>query len=107
LHRLAVELGLAVLVEVHTAEELERALACSPHLVGINHRDLNTFQIDLTASLRLRPSIPGGVFTVAESGIRSRLDVRRLAQAGVDAILVGETLVTAPDVAAKVRELAA
>ncbi len=107
LHRLANELGLAVLVEVHTAAELERALDCSPHLVGINHRDLNTFQIDSTASLRLRPLIPSGILTVAESGIRSRLDVRRLAQAGLDAILVGETLVTAPDTAAKVRELAA
>jgi len=106
LHALALELGLAPLVEVHTAQELERALALPGlKLVGINNRDLATFQVSLATSERLRPSVPAGVVTVAESGIFSAADVAHLAAAGFDAVLVGEALVTAPDVAAKVREL--
>ena len=94
------------LVEVHALAELEKALTCQPRLVGINNRDLGDFSVSLETTLRLRPHIPAGVVVVAESGIHSAQDVARLAQARVDAILVGEALVTAPDVGAAVRSLA-
>jgi indole-3-glycerol phosphate synthase len=99
-------LGMTALVEAHTAEEVHIALNCGAKLLGINNRDLGTFQVNLETSLRLRALIPPEVVVVAESGIFTRADVDRLADAGVDAILVGEALVTAPDIAAKVRELA-
>jgi indole-3-glycerol phosphate synthase len=102
----AVELGLTPLVEVHTLEELEAGLKLNPVLIGINNRDLNTFEVNLETSLRLRPHVPDHVMLVAESGIHSWQDAAKLAQAGVDAILVGEALVTAPDISARVRELA-
>jgi len=100
------ELGLEALLEVHNREELERALAVGPRIIGINNRNLIDFSVDLDTTIRLRPHIPGDIIVVSESGIRSRADVERLAEAGVDAILVGEALVTAQDLAAKVRELA-
>jgi indole-3-glycerol phosphate synthase len=103
---LAEELGMAALVEVHNRVELEIALHCRSRLIGINNRDLVDFTVNLETTLRLRPHIPAGVCVVAESGIHSPADVARLAGAGVDAILVGEALVTAPDVAAAVRDLA-
>jgi indole-3-glycerol phosphate synthase len=99
-------LGLTPLVEVHTLAELEAGLKLNPDLVGINNRDLSTFEVNLETTLELRPHVPDSVLLVAESGILSRKDVTRLAQADVDAILVGEALVTAPDVSARVRELA-
>ena len=105
LHDLALELGMAPLVEVHTQDELETALNCRPRLVGINNRDLHDFTTRLETTLHLRPLIPAGITVVAESGIHSAEDVELLAEAGVDAILVGEALVTAGDVPAKVREL--
>lgn len=106
LHALAVELGLQPLVEVHNEEELEGALACQPRLVGVNNRDLHSFTVDLSTTLRLRPLVPAGITVVAESGIHTAQDVHLLAAAGVDAILVGEAIITAEDKAAKVRELA-
>ncbi|MDQ7028351.1 MAG: indole-3-glycerol phosphate synthase TrpC [Ardenticatenia bacterium] len=106
LHALARELGMAVLVEVHNENELERALSISPTLIGINNRDLRTFHVDLNTTARLCPLIPAGTLVVAESGIHSAADVRHLAEMGVDAILVGEAIVRAKDVAAKVQELA-
>ncbi len=105
LHALCGELGLAALVEVHAFVEVEAALAAGARLVGINNRDLSTFNVSLETTLRLRSAIPEGVVVVAESGIHRRADVDYLAEAGVDAILVGEALVTAADVAAKVQEL--
>ena len=84
---------------------LERALRMEPRIIGINNRNLGTFQVDLETTARLRPLIPEGIVVVAESGVHSRADVRRLAEAGVDAVLVGEALVTAADVGQKVREL--
>jgi indole-3-glycerol phosphate synthase len=107
LSSLACALGMAPLVEVHNAVELENALSFNPLLVGINNRDLHTFVTRLEVSLDLRPCVPAGIPVVAESGIRSRADVERLAEAGIDAILVGEALVTARDVGAAVRNLAA
>ena len=94
------------LVEVHSEAELEAALDAGAEIIGINHRDLKTFQMDMGLSARLRPRIPGGKVVVAESGIQSKADVARMKKAGVNAVLVGEALITAPDVAAKVRELA-
>ncbi|MDO8751797.1 MAG: indole-3-glycerol phosphate synthase TrpC [Dehalococcoidia bacterium] len=94
------------LVEVHSEAELEAALDAGAEIIGINHRDLKTLQMDMGLSARLRPRIPGGRVVVAESGIHSREDVARMKKIGVNAVLVGEALVTAPDVAAKVWELA-
>ncbi|MFQ5613315.1 MAG: indole-3-glycerol phosphate synthase TrpC [Anaerolineae bacterium] len=100
------ELGMAALVEVHHRQELERVLPLGPRLIGVNNRDLRDFSVDLHTCLGLRPLVPPEVCFVAESGIRSRADVERLAAAGVDAILVGQALVRAGDTAARVRELA-
>jgi indole-3-glycerol phosphate synthase len=106
LHSLSLSLGLAALVEVHDRAELERALRTPGlELLGVNNRDLRTFKVDLATCLELRPLVQPQVVFVAESGIRSAEDVARLGAAGVDAILVGEALVRAPDVAAEVRRL--
>jgi|SRR5688572_217634 len=106
LHALALELGLTALVEVHNEFETERALKLKDvKLIGINNRNLATFDVTLETAERLRPMIPDDIAVVAESGISSSQDVERLSNANVDAILVGEALVTAPDIAGKVREL--
>jgi indole-3-glycerol phosphate synthase len=106
LHALALSLGMAPLVEVHDQGEAERALRLEGlRLIGINNRNLDTFEVSLATTERLRPMIPQGIRVVAESGIFCADDVARLAQAGVDAVLVGEALVTATDIAVKVREL--
>ena len=102
---LADELGLAALVEVHDDAELERALASGARLVGVNQRDLRTFAVDHDRARALAADIPAGVTAVAESGIRGADDARRLADAGFDAILVGETLVRAEDRAGALRAL--
>jgi indole-3-glycerol phosphate synthase len=109
LHALALELGLTPLVEVHTEAELRRVLPLRGlKLVGINNRDLSTFNISLTTTEQLRPLVPAGIPVVAESGIFTAADVARLAAVDVAAVLVGEALVTAGtagQIAAKVREL--
>jgi len=106
LHAYALSLGLTALVEVHDEAETERALRLKDiRLIGINNRNLATFEVSLETTERLRPIIPAEITVVAESGIFTAGDVARLAKAKVDAILVGEALVTAPDIAAKVREL--
>jgi indole-3-glycerol phosphate synthase len=97
------KLGLAALVEVHSRSELTRALNCGATLVGINNRDLRDFSVSLDTTRRLRPLLPSTVTVVAESGISKAEDVNGL---DVDAVLVGEAIVRAEDVAAKVRELA-
>ena len=102
---LAGELGLAALVEVHDEAELGQALRAGARLVGVNQRDLRTFQVDHERACALAARIPSDVIAVAESGIRDGADARRLAEAGYDAILVGETLVRAGDRAAQLREL--
>jgi indole-3-glycerol phosphate synthase len=101
------ELGMEALVEVHSEKELDRVLPLGPAIIGVNNRDLQDFSVDLATTLRLRPHIPRSIVLVSESGIHGRADVERLARAGVDAILVGEALVTAEDVAGKIRELSA
>jgi indole-3-glycerol phosphate synthase len=103
LHACARELGLAALVEVHDESELERALALEPELVGVNARDLATFQVDLATVERLLPRVPRGALRVAESGIHGLDDLRRVRAAGADAALVGEALMRASDPAATLR----
>ncbi len=100
------ELGMEALVEVHTESEVERALALSPRVIGINNRDLQTFEVDFANTGRLRNLIPPEVVVVGESGIRNAEDVRQLADLGVDAVLVGEALVKSKNLSAKVTELA-
>ncbi len=100
-------LGLAALVEVHDRAETETALACGARLVGVNNRNLHTFQVDLAASEALLPLLPGGVKGVAESGVRTALDARRLRAAGAANLLVGEALVRAADPGALLREMTA
>jgi indole-3-glycerol phosphate synthase len=105
-HSLAVEAGLAVLVEVHDEEELERSLKISPELIGVNNRNLKTFKVDLVTTEKLAPRIAKhGSLLVAESGIHTRADVERLKKCGAGAILVSESLVKQGDIGAKVREL--
>jgi len=99
------QLWVQALVEVHDEAELEVALAAGAEIIGVNHRDLRTFNVDLTLTSRLRPLIPQGKLIVAESGISSAEDVATLKRVGVNAVLVGEALMAAPDTAAKVREL--
>ncbi|MDN5347653.1 MAG: indole-3-glycerol phosphate synthase [Clostridia bacterium] len=99
-------LGLAALVEVHTATEVKIALDAGAEIIGINNRDLQTFEVDLRTTLELRPLIPGDRMVVSESGIKTRRDIELLAAAGIDAVLVGEALSAAQDVEGKVRELA-
>jgi indole-3-glycerol phosphate synthase len=102
---LASELGMDALVEVHTETELERAMEAGAKLVGINNRDLQTFDVDLGTTLRLRKLVPNSCVVVSESGIESREHVKVLEDAGVDAILVGEALIRSDDPRAKVKEL--
>jgi indole-3-glycerol phosphate synthase len=123
-HSLAVDAGLAVLVEVHDEEELERALKIVPEMIGVNNRDLKTFKVDLATTEFLAAKMegrrlkmanaanpssilhpPSSPLLVAESGINSRTDVDRLKKCGAGAILVGESLVKQGDIGAKVREL--
>ena len=96
-------IGLAVLLEVHDERELDRALPLEPELLGVNARDLATFRVDLATVERILPRIPEGPIKVAESGIRSVADLRRVRDAGADAVLVGETLVRDPDPEATLR----
>jgi len=98
-------LAMTALVEVHNRGELDRALSLSPRVVGVNNRNLADFTVDLGTTLALRPAIPPGVVVVSESGIHTRDDVLKLQEANVDAILVGEALVTSPDPGAKIQEL--
>ena len=106
LHACALNLGLTALVEVHDEAETERALKLKDvKLIGINNRNLATFEVSLTTTERLRPMISSDIAVVAESGIFTAADVERLAKINIDAILVGEALVTSEDIPAKVREL--
>jgi len=101
----AEELGMDVLVEVHDEAEAERAIAAGSRLLGVNNRDLRDFTMDLTTTFRLRRVVPAAIPLVSESGIRDYQDMRRLAEHGIAAALVGETLMRAPDQAQALREL--
>lgn len=101
----AKESGLDVLVEIHDERELETALSLEPAIIGINQRNLHTFEVDTSLAARLREQVPAAVVVVAESGIKQSSDLGVLEVAGVDAVLVGETLMRAPDRLAAVRSL--
>ena len=102
---LAHDLGMACLVETRDAAEIERALKADAAIIGINNRDLATFEVDIMRTLEIKKMVPGGKVLVSESGIHTRDDVRRLEKGGVDAILVGEALVTSDDISGTIREL--
>ncbi|HWC67293.1 MAG TPA: indole-3-glycerol phosphate synthase TrpC [Acidimicrobiales bacterium] len=105
LHALAGDVGLDVLVEVHDEEELATAVDAGATLIGVNQRDLVTFEVDPARAQRMAAAIAAGVVKVAESGVRGAADAHALAAAGYDAVLVGEALVTAPDPARLIRDL--
>lgn len=107
LHSAALDLGLDVLVEVHDEPELERAAAAGAEIVGVNNRDLRDFSVDLARTERLLGAMPAGATVVSESGISSPEQLRRLQGLGVDAVLVGETLMRAPDPAQALSALRA
>ena len=102
---LATELGMAALIEVHTADELERAMEITPRIVGVNSRNLKTLEVNPAAFAELIPRIPNEVIRVAESGISRRADVEFAQSQGADVILVGEALVTSPDATLVMRSL--
>ncbi len=103
--QLASQLGLDSLVEVHDEKQLAVALAAGARIIGINNRDLRTFKTDVGVTARLAKEIPSGHIIVSESGIHTREDAERVREAGADAILVGEALMTSGDVSGKIREL--
>jgi len=95
--KIASELGLSSLVEIHDGAEAEQAVRAGARIIGINNRDLKTFKVDLAVTARLRSLIPAGILTVAESGIKSPEDIRALSSLGIDAALIGESLMRAAD----------
>jgi indole-3-glycerol phosphate synthase len=105
LHNEALELGLTPLVEFYEPENLDRVLTAGASLIGVNNRDLRTFQVDLDRTIRMREKVPLDCVFVGESGIESRADALRLQSAGVDAMLVGESLMREPDIGVAVDRL--
>jgi indole-3-glycerol phosphate synthase len=103
--RMARGLGLVPLIETHDAEDVFKLLGEPWEIVGVNNRDLRTFEVDLQHSIALVPSLPRGAMRVAESGIKDALDLLMLRESGFDAFLIGESLLLAPDPGAKLREL--
>ena len=104
-HQLAIEIGLDVLVETHDETEVERALSAGATMIGVNQRDLVTFQVDHERAVRMASVIPRGVVRVAESGVRDANDAQSLRDAGYDAVLVGESLVVSNDPASVIASL--
>jgi len=105
LHQLASELGLATLIEVHDVKELEEALRVSPDCLGVNSRDLTTFQVDVNQMAHVVRSVPAGITTVAESGMENRADVETVASWGADAVLIGTALASSREPAKAVEQL--
>lgn len=103
---IAHEVGLDALVEAHDEEEVQRALAAGAEIIGVNNRDLKTFTVDINNSARLRRLVPKEVLFVSESGIQTGEDVKKLCDMGVNAVLIGETLMRSPDKAGMLKELA-
>ena len=95
--KLAESLGLSALVEAHTKEEVERAIQTGARIVGVNNRDLKTFKVDVTTSIRLRELVPPEFIYVSESGIKTPEDVKKLKENGTDAVLIGETFMRSPN----------
>ncbi len=105
--RISYKLGMNCLVEVHSRAELETALGRGARIIGLNNRDLTTFTVDLATTKCLRPLVPKDQIVVSESGISNRSDMEKLQRWGVDAVLIGESLMSAPDIATKMRGLLA
>jgi tryptophan synthase beta chain len=105
LYSLALSLGMQVLIEVHTQEELNRVLPLKPKLIGINNRDLRSFHVDMGTSFRLKQMVPGDVFVISESGIRTGEDIRKLRDAGFAGVLIGETLLKENDPSDALKKL--
>ena len=103
--QLADELQMSALVEAHTAEEVQRAVACGARVIGVNNRDLKTFNVDMAAARELRDMVPAHTLFVSESGVKSAADVEAARAMRADAVLVGETLMRADDKRAKLAEL--
>ncbi len=103
--QIADSLGMSALVEAHEEEEVEKALDAGARIIGVNNRDLRTFQVNLDNSRRLRRLVPSEILFVSESGIRTSEDIRRLRENGTDAVLIGETLMKRPDKKKALREL--
>ena len=101
----SISLGMNCLVEVHNEKELKIALDSNAEIIGINNRDLQTFKVDLATTKNLYNLIPPGKTVVSESGIKSRQDIRRLERWGINAVLIGEAFMAAPDIAVRMREL--
>jgi indole-3-glycerol phosphate synthase len=99
------ELGMECLVEVHNETDIDKALSAGAVIIGINNRDLKTFEVDIRVTERLRPLIPPDRLVVSESGIRGRDDMQKMKEWDVNAVLIGEALVSAPDIGARMREL--
>ncbi len=104
-HALALQLGMDAMIEVHDESEAERALVLAPRIIGVNQRNLHTFEVDQQRAVRVAASLPDSVLRVAESGVRGGSDAVALASAGYDAVLVGEALVTADDPGAVLNSL--
>lgn len=104
---IAEELGLSALVEAHTEDEIARAINCGARIIGVNNRDLKTFRVDLATSIRLRKLVPPTLTYVSESGIQTAADLTKLYQNGTDAVLIGETLMRAPNKKQLLHELRA
>lgn len=105
LHQCIVELGMTPLVELYDDQNIEKVMAANPVLVGVNNRDLNTFDVDLSHSVKVKQRLPESVTFVSESGIYTRSDVEMLEKSGVDAMLVGESLMRAEDISTAVKTL--
>jgi indole-3-glycerol phosphate synthase len=103
--QLSHELKMSCLVEVHNEAEVEIALNSRAKIIGINNRDLNTFNVDMATTARLRPLIPPDRIVVSESGIKEQSDIEKLSRLGIDAVLIGESLMSAPDIAARMMDL--
>lgn len=105
LHALATDLSLTVLVELYEPANLPAVLACNPKLIGVNNRDLRTMTVDLEHCIRLREQVPPEVVFIGESGVKTHADAQRLRAAGIDAMLVGESLMRQPDLPSAVKSL--
>lgn len=105
--QLSQRLGMDCLVEIHNEDELEQAIQSKAKIIGINNRDLNTFEVDINITRRLVPLVPVGISLVSESGISSREDIITMMKCGVNAVLIGEALVTAESIPDKIKELMA
>ena len=104
-HTLALELGLDVLVEIHDEPELDLALEIGAKMIGVNQRNLKTFEVDRQRAVNIAKKIPSDVVRIAESGVRTRTDAQQLRDAGYHAVLVGETLVTSSNIATTLNDL--